>query len=212
MKILSVSDQVDPRVYSERIKDRFQDVDFVLSCGDLPYEYLEYIICGLNKPLYYVHGNHDHYKKVEEDERQFEPSGAENLHRKNYRAGGVLLAGVEGCIKYNRKTKYQYSQGEMWFHVLRLVPGLIFNKIIYGRYLDIFVTHAPPWGIHEGKDWTHQGIKAFRWLIETFKPIYHFHGHVHVYRPDTIIETRVGKTLVVNTFQSRVTEIKAGQD
>ena len=208
MKILSVSDQVDPRIYSETLKKRHNDVAFVLSCGDLPYEYLEYIICGLNKPLYYVHGNHDLYKKNKQDEMHSYPLGAENLHRKIYRKHDLLLAGVEGSIKYNRRTKYQYTQGEMWSHILRLVPGLLYNRLMYGRFLDIFVTHAPPWGTHEGEDWTHQGIKAFRWLINTFQPSYHFHGHIHVYRPDTVKETQIGKTLVINTFQFRVTEIQ----
>lgn len=207
MKILSVSDQVDPRIYSKTLKERHGEVDFVLSCGDLPYEYLEYIITRLNKPLYFVHGNHDIYKRVNQDEIRSYPLGGDDLHRKVYRKHGLLLAGIEGSIKYNRKTRYQYSQGEMWSHVLSLVPGLLLNKLMYGRFLDIFVTHAPPKGIHEGEDWTHQGIKAFRWLIETFQPAYHFHGHIHVYHPDAVIETRKGKTLVINTFQHRVSEI-----
>jgi len=212
MKILSVSDQVDPRIYSEALKERHNDVSFVLSCGDLPYEYLEYITSGLNKPLYFVHGNHDLYKKVKQDNTQSFPLGGDNLHRKIYRKHGLLLAGIEGSIRYNRKTRYQYTQGEMWGHVFRLVPGLLFNKLLYGRFLDIFVTHAPPRGIHEGKDWTHQGIKAFRWLIDTFKPAYHIHGHIHVYRPDTVKETQTGKTLVINTFQSRIIQIQTDQN
>jgi len=209
MKILSVSDQIDPRIYSEALKERYSDVTFVLSCGDLPYPYLEFVISSLNHPLYFVHGNHDLSKKAKLDETQSAPLGADNLHRKILRKHGLLLAGVEGSIKYNRTTRFQYTQGEMWGHVLRLIPGLLFNKLIYGRFLDVFVTHAPPKGIHEGEDWTHQGIKAFRWLIDTFQPAYHFHGHIHVYRPDTVTETRIGKTLVINTFQSRVTEIHA---
>jgi len=212
MKILSVSDQVDPRIYSEALKERHNDVSFVLSCGDLPYEYLEYITSGLNKPLYFVHGNHDLYKKVKQDNTRSFPLGGDNLHRKIYRKHGLLMAGIEGSIRYNRKTRYQYTQGEMWGHVFRLVPGLLFNKFLYGRFLDIFVTHAPPRGIHEGKDWTHQGIKAFRWLIDTFKPAYHIHGHIHVYRPDTVKETQTGKTLVINTFQSRIIQIQTDQN
>lgn len=210
MKILSVSDQVDPRLYSKGIKERYQDVAFVISCGDLPYEYLEYILSGLNKPLFFVHGNHDRYKRILEDDTRSFPLGGDNLHGKIIREQSLLLAGVEGSIKYNRKTRYQYTQGEMWSHVLRLVPGLLYNKLVHGRFLDIFVTHAPPRGIHEGKDWTHQGIGAFRWLINTFQPSFHLHGHVHVYRPDTIQETRLGKTLVINTFKSRITEICPG--
>jgi Icc-related predicted phosphoesterase len=40
------------------------------------------------------------------------------------------------------------------------------NKLKYGRYLDILVTHAAPRGIHDAEDWTHIGIKAFNWLIK----------------------------------------------
>jgi Icc-related predicted phosphoesterase len=207
MKILSVSDQVDPRIYSESLKERYGEVAFVIACGDLPYSYLEFILSGLNRSLYFVHGNHDPYQKVNHAEPWSYPWGANNLHRKTFQEQRLLLAGVEGSIQYNRKTRYQYSQGQMWNHVLGLVPGLLYNKLAWGRYLDIFVTHAPPQGVHEGEDWTHQGIKAFRWLIDTFQPAYHFHGHVHVYRPDTVTETAVGTTMVINTFQFKVTEI-----
>ena len=109
MKILSVSDQIDPRIYSDKLKERHSDVAFVLSCGDLPNEYLEFIISGLNQPLYFIHGNHDRFKYVEQDQSQTHPFGADNLHGKIYREQGLLLAGVEGCILYNRKTKYQYT-------------------------------------------------------------------------------------------------------
>jgi len=58
MKILAISDIVVPQLYTEQIPERFLDVDLVLSCGDLPYEYLEYIVTRLGKPLFYVRGNH----------------------------------------------------------------------------------------------------------------------------------------------------------
>jgi len=209
MKILSISDQIDPRIYSDSLKDRHGDVEFVLSCGDLSYMYLEYVLTTLNRPLYFVHGNHDPKQELNLGEPRSYPLGAENLHCKIYRKHGLLLAGIEGSIQYNRRTHYQYTQGRMWNHVFQLIPGLLFNKLRYGRFLDIFVTHAPPQGTHEGEDWTHQGIKAFRWLIDTFQPSYHFHGHIHIYRPETVKETHVGKTLVINTFQSRITEINS---
>ena len=209
MKILSISDQIDPRIYSDRLKERHGDVAFVLSCGDLSYMYLEYVLTTLNRPLYFVHGNHDPKQELNLGEPRSYPLGAENLHCKMYRKHGLLLAGVEGSIQYNRRTPYQYTQGRMWNHVFQLIPALVINKLRYGRFLDIFVTHAPPQGTHEEEDWTHQGIKAFRWFIDTFQPSYHFHGHIHIYRPGTVTETRVGKTLVINTFQSRVTEINS---
>ncbi|HQL39920.1 MAG TPA: hypothetical protein PKV95_10625, partial [Anaerolineaceae bacterium] len=58
MKILSVSDLEMGFLYSPRIAERFYDVDMIISCGDLPYYYLEYMISMLNIPLYYVRGNH----------------------------------------------------------------------------------------------------------------------------------------------------------
>ncbi len=186
-----------------------QDIDLVISCGDLSYMYLEFIISQLNKPLLFVHGNHDPLEELNEGEPRSYPYGGENLHRRIRRKGKLLIGGVEGSILYNHKTPYQYTQTRMWEHVFSLVPGMIANKIRFGRFLDIFVTHAPPSGVHEGSDFTHQGIKAFRWLINTFRPAYHFHGHVHVYRPGEIMETRIGNTLIVNTFNYRITEVPA---
>lgn len=81
-----------------------------------------------------------------------------------------------------------------------LIPGLLLNCIRFGRYLDVFITHAPAWKIHDQDDRPHQGIKAFRWIIQSFQPRYHLHGHIHVYRNDTITETRVGKTTVMNVY------------
>ncbi len=207
MKILTISDQIDPQVYSDRLSDRYGDVEFVISCGDLSYMYLEYILTVLNRPMYYVHGNHDPVQEHNMGEPRPYPFGGINIHRKIIRKHDLLLAGVEGSILYNRRTPYQHSQASMWNHVFRLVPGLIYNRLFFGRYLDIFVTHAPPRGVHEGADWTHQGINAFRWLINIFKPAFHFHGHIHYYRPDDAVETLVGETTVINTYRSRLINI-----
>jgi Icc-related predicted phosphoesterase len=85
------------------------------------------------------------------------------------------------------------------------------NKLAWGRYLDVFVTHAPPRGIHDREDLTHQGINAFTWLIKVFHPAYHFHGHIHLYRPDAVLETRFGSTLIINTFGFRETLLEGLQ-
>jgi Icc-related predicted phosphoesterase len=86
---------------------------------------------------------------------------------------------------------------------------LLLNRIKYNRYLDIFITHAPPWKIHDADDLPHQGIKAFRWFIETFQPRYHFHGHIHIYRPDTIRKTILGRTEILNTYGYLETEFQS---
>ena len=214
MKVLSLSDTIIPFIYSPQIRRRFTGIDFVLGCGDLAYTYLEYVLNALDVPLYFVRGNHDEvveYSRVgliagEQDRQRTMPRGGIDIHRRLIRHSGILLAGVEGSMRY-RPGKFQYSQAEMWSHVYSLVPGLLMNRLRYGRYLDIFLTHAPPAGIHDAPDLPHQGIRAFRWLISTFQPSYHLHGHVHIYRPDAVAETRVGKTRVINTYGYRETEI-----
>ncbi|MEA3351700.1 MAG: metallophosphoesterase [Chloroflexota bacterium] len=207
MNILSVSDTVVPYIYSPAIKKKYGCVDFVIACGDLPYYYQEFIISMLNVPLYFVHGNHDSEIEYGEFGERRYPHGGTNLHRRVIYRRGALIAGIEGSIRYKPQGKFQYSQRQMWLYVMQLIPSFFYNNLHYGRYLDIFVSHAPPWGIHDQPDLPHQGIKAFRWLIDVFKPRYHFHGHIHVYNPSTVTETLFGETRVINTYGCRQTEL-----
>jgi Icc-related predicted phosphoesterase len=204
MNLLTVSDVESSLIYNPRIRERFKDIDLVISCGDLSYFYLEYIISTLDIPLYFVRGNHARDIEHGYGGTRTSPWGAVNLHRKviRDRSSGLLLSGIQGCLRYNQGS-YQYSQTEMWLLVMLLVPALLSNKIRYGRYLDIFVSHAPPWGIHDDTDLAHQGIKAFLWLVKVFQPTYHLHGHIHIYYPGTISKTRLGNTLIYNTYGFR---------
>jgi uncharacterized protein len=203
MKILAVSDEERAIIYNPAITTRFADVDLVISCGDLPYYYLEYIISTLNKPLYYVRGNHAARVEYSESAERTNPWGGIDLHRRCKRdSSGLLLAGIQGSLQYNFGP-YQYSEFQMWTMVLRLVPCFLWNKLRYGRYIDIFVSHAAPWQIHDTDDRAHRGVKAFRWLIDVFKPAFLLHGHIHIYRPDTITETVVNETRVMNVFGYR---------
>ena len=207
MRILSISDTIVSLIYSPLIRSRHEGVDLILGCGDLPYYYLEYVFTSLEAPLYYVRGNHDKVVEYSSAGQRSGPHGGIDLHRRNYRYKGLLLAGVEGSLRY-RPGSFQYTQSEMWMHVYRLVPGLLRNRLLYGRYLDVFVTHAPPTGVHDSDDLPHRGIDAFRWLINVFQPALHIHGHIHIYYPGQEMETRVGKTRVINTYAWRESVIE----
>lgn len=200
MKILAVSDVELGYLYQPKIVDRFYDVDLILSCGDLPHYYLEYMISMLNIPLYYVNGNHANKLEFTSGGERKYPWGAQNIHKRSVTDDtGLLLAGIEGCLRYNLGN-FQYTQSEMWVLVYKLIPRLFLNKIRYGRFLDIFLSHAPPWKIHDQDDLPHQGIKAFRWLIKVFQPTLHLHGHIHVYRNDAVTKTRFMNTDVINCY------------
>jgi Icc-related predicted phosphoesterase len=203
MKLLAVSDIEIGYLYSPLIQDKFHDTDLILSCGDLPYYYLEYILTMLNVPCYYIRGNHSSSEEYGFAGVRQSPWGAVDLHRRCVEDdSGLLIAGLEGSLRYNRGS-HQYTQAEYWNMVFQFVPQFLINKARFGRYLDIFISHAPPWKIHDEEDLPHRGIKAFRWLIDVFQPQYFLHGHIHVYRSDTVTRTIIGKTAVVNVFGRR---------
>lgn len=212
MKILCVSDEELSFIYNPTILERFRDIDMVIGCGDLPNYYLEYIHSMLDVNVYFVRGNHTR-GAVPQDPKDFlSRPGAREMHRICHRdTSGLLLAGIEGSLRYNQGLS-QYSQVEMWNFVLGLVPQMFLNHISDGRFLDIFITHAPPWGIHDREDLPHQGIKAFRWFNKVFKPKFHVHGHIHLYRKDEISETQFFQTRVLNCYGYKTFEIKARQE
>jgi Icc-related predicted phosphoesterase len=209
IRVLSLSDVQIEFIYSPRVQTRFPDVDLVICCGDLPYYYMEYVGNALDVPLFFVRGNHASQIEYTVAGPRTAPLGAIDLHRRVVQHDGLLLAGVEGSLRY-RESPFQYSQSEMWAHVFRLIPALMRNRAVRGRFLDVFVSHAPPWGIHDQADLPHQGIKAFLWLLRVFRPAYHFHGHIHVYRSDTITKTRYYDTQVINTYGFLETAVEPG--
>ena len=202
MKILCISDKVEDLVYSTRAKDRFEDIDLVISCGDLPYYYLEFITDALQKPVYYVRGNHANKVEYSSAGPKTEPMGCIDLDRRVVNLGGLLIAGFEGSLRY-KPGPFMYSQGQMWMHVLRMIPQLLLNRIRYGRYLDILVTHAPPFEVQDRNDLPHQGFKAYRWFLNVFKPALHFHGHIHLYANNDPWMTTFGHTRVINAYGFR---------
>jgi Icc-related predicted phosphoesterase len=210
LRILVLSDQVDKRIYSENIKTMFSDVDLVISCGDLPYYYLEYVIDTLNVPLYFVHGNHDPVKEISAHGERSHPWGARNLHRKFHKKKGMIFLGFEGSIRYS-DARYQFSQLEVWLQVIEKVPRLLWNKLIHGRYLDVLMTHSPAYQIGDSTDPAHVGFKAYRWLIQTFKPRYHFHGHIHIYDHTAYAPIEFEETIVINACPYRVVGISGGK-
>ena len=101
VKILAISDQIDERIYSPAVADRFGDVDLVLGCGDLPLYYLEYVVTVLRVPLLYVNGNHTPVVETSySGEEKREPGGCENVDERVVRVGGLAIGGLEGSLRY----------------------------------------------------------------------------------------------------------------
>jgi Icc-related predicted phosphoesterase len=208
VKVLAVSDRLVDIIYSPAILDKFGNVDMVLSCGDLPYYYLEYIVSMLNVPLLYVHGNHDpEVEYLSSGQQVSSPGGGINADSRFVREGGLSVVGLEGSIRYKPQGSYQYTETEMWMKVLRLTPTLLLHRMVSGRPLDVLLAHSPPYGIHNGGDLTHVGFRSFLWLMRRFKPRYLLHGHRHVYNPLETTETQYQDTTVINVYPYKVLEI-----
>ncbi len=202
MRVLAVSDQVVDAIYSPALPQIARGVELVLSCGDLPSAYLEYIVSMLNVPLFYVMGNHG----GDGGEKVF-PDGCVNLDGRVIEYRGLLIAGLEGSMRYNNRPKYQYTEAEMRAKIAALSPALWKNKVRRRRFLDVLITHAPPYGIHDGADLAHRGFRSFLWLIDHYRPDYLIHGHQHIYDNRTVAESIRGRTLIINTFGYKLIEL-----
>ena len=208
MKILALSDEVVDFIYSPQVKERFGDVDLVLGCGDLPFYYLEFVVTVLNKPVYFVPGNHDARNQYMADGRVTQQAeGCINLDQRIASEGNLLLAGLGGSIRYRPNSLHQYTDAEMRARILTLAPRLWFNRLRHGRFLDLLIAHSPPFEIHDGADLAHTGFQAFLSFMKTFKPRCLLHGHAHVYRSDAVTRTKFEATEVINVYPYRVIEL-----
>ncbi len=189
MKILTVSDSVEPLLFDQFDCSNFPDVDLILSCGDLPSEYLTFLVTMFNVPLFYVRGNHDsHY-----DLRP--PEGCVDLHAQVMTYQGIRFLGLEGSRWYNGGP-HQYTDQQMRWMIRKLGWRLFWQGDI-----DVIITHAPPRRIHDAEDLCHRGFKCFHQIIERYAPRYFIHGHIHT-RFDHPQErvTTIEQTRVINTF------------
>ncbi len=231
MKILCIADATDPLIYSPRTKELFASCSLVLSAGDLPLRYYDYIMTMQGKDLYYVYGNHnlEQFKESMKkggsreldsfyrgDKIQFMPHYGGNLldgkcvYDKDH---DLILAGLGGSMLYNYGES-QYTEKQMQWRIRSLVPRLLYNKKRYGRYLDILLTHAPPRGIGDGADLCHMGFECFLSFMDTYKPKYLLHGHVHLYDENSPRITQYHDTKVINVYKNFIlddSELGAGK-
>ncbi len=189
MKILAVSDRVEPILYDRFDRDAFPPIDLILSCGDLPPRYLTFLVTVFNIPLYYIRGNHDiGYEETP-------PEGCVDLHGRIVEYRGIKVMGLEGSRWYNGGP-LQYTERRM----RKMVRKLRWRVWRRGGP-DIVITHAPPRRIHDAEDPCHRGFKSFLPVIDRCAPRYFLHGHIHGHFENSSRRiTTVDRTRVVNTF------------
>lgn len=168
MKILAIADEESKYYWDYYKEGKLDDIDLIISCGDLDANYLEFLATFAKAPILYVHGNHD----VKYDRKA--PDGCICIEDDIYVHNGIRILGLGGSMKY-KESKHQYTEKEMKQRVKKL-----WFKLFYHRGFDILVTHAPAYELNDGEDLPHQGFSVFRTLLERYRPKYFLHGHVHM--------------------------------
>jgi Icc-related predicted phosphoesterase len=207
--ILAVTDETDPRIHSATLRERLGHVAFVVSCGDLPASYIEFIADALNRPVYYVLGNHAEELTRRCAGKACHPAGAVDIGGKVVQdpETGIILAGFPGCPRYSESDPAQFSEWEIGLMATKMTPRLQLNRLRHGRALDILVSHAPPRDVNDGADPAHRGFASLRKFLDKWRPPYHLHGHVHLWDRTRPYRQRFGDTDVINVFPYRVLEL-----
>jgi Icc-related predicted phosphoesterase len=182
------------------LRRRYSDVELIISCGDMPAAYLDFISSVLAKPLLYVRGNHDEMYAES-------PPGGIDLHNNYFEHKGISFIGLEGSIKYNQGD-IQYTQSEMHVKVLQLAPRLRYNRWRKGFGVDVFVAHSPAKGIHDAEDFPHNGFDSFLNFMSWYRPRYMLHGHVHTWDRRKVVDSTYKSTRILNINPFMLLEIE----
>lgn len=198
MKILVLSDVESKYLWDYFEKTKVENIDLIISCGDLKSEYLEFLATFSKAPILYVHGNHD------DSYDRKPPEGCICIDDRVYVFNGIRIAGLGGSMRYNI-GKYQFSESEMRKRATRL-----WFKIRKTKGIDILVTHAPAAGFNDGEDLPHKGFEVFNRILQKYKPKYYLHGHVHLtYKWNQQRECIYNEhTTVINGFERYIFEYK----
>ena len=196
MKILALADEELMSFWDYYVPGRLKEYDLILSSGDLKAAYLSFIVTMARAPLMYVPGNHDTGYATKE------PEGCDSIDCKIVEYRGLRILGLGGCRWY-RPGAHQYTEKEM----RKRIRKLRWQITKYGG-VDIVVTHAPPWGVGDSEDPAHMGFECLLELIDTYRPKYLLHGHVHArYGMHLQREREYHGTKVINVCEKFVLDI-----
>ena len=196
MKILFIADEESKLYWDYFKKEYFEDIDIIVSCGDLKASYLSFLSTMLPIPVLYVHGNHD--DKYDRNP----PEGCICIEDSVFEYKGVRFLGLGGSNRYKPGVN-QYTEKQMAKRIRKLRW-----KLFRSKGFDVLVTHSPAKGFHDDVDECHKGFDAFYGLIDKYKPKYFVHGHVHLnYGRQFVREDMIGETKVITAFEKYIIEI-----
>ena len=197
MRIMVLADVADKALWDYLDKRLLEGVDLILSCGDLPAEYLSFLTCFTDAPILYVHGNHDKgYDRKP-------PEGCICVEDDICEVKGVRVLGLGGSMRYRPGELYMHTEKEMAARARKL-----WLKLRRHKGFDILLTHAPARGLGDMDDLPHRGFETFNRLMDRWQPRFLVYGHVH---PEYgavgfTRERKRGDTTAVNAYKRYIIE------
>ncbi len=139
MKILTISDQVEPVLYDRFDHRQFEGIDLILSCGDLPPEYLSFLLSKLNAPLYcemlreiiaFVLMNVSAKKEIRLVDELFDLSEVKEIHSVH---GSVdVIAKI--VLKRSLLSSDAETIGDFVHNRIRQIPGILSTQTLIPGY------------------------------------------------------------------------------
>ena len=113
MKILFLADEECPYLWDYYQPGRLDGYDLIVSCGDLNPPYLSFLVPMSNKPVLYVHGNHDvRYARTP-------PEGCDSIEDMLFTYKGIRILGLGGSALYSGGP-HQYTEKQMTKRIRKL--------------------------------------------------------------------------------------------
>ena len=202
IRLLAVSDDVDPALEYAVNRDVIGRVDAIIGCGDLEPSYLGFLGDAFGAPVVYVRGNHDrggHWAETSVAAPQHLTSG------RLVEVDGITVAPFEWPGL--REDRAPRDESRAWLDVFRLSRSLVVRRLRGRRSPVLVLSHAPPRGVGDcDSDPYHVGYGAYRWLLERLRPPLWLHGHT---TPASVADWRasLGPSVVANVTGSVVVEL-----
>lgn len=195
MKILVLADEESKLLYDFYQPGMLDDIDLILSCGDLQASYLSFLVTMSHAPVLYIHGNHDHYQKDS-------MNGCICVEDTIYVHRGIRILGLGGSMRYRPDAENQYSEHEMKKRIRRLRW-----KLLKHGGFDILMTHAPAFQLNDMEDLPHRGFEHFIKLMDKYHPRFFVHGHIHATYGSVFKRLdQYQNTIVVNAYEKYIIE------
>ena len=114
MRILVIADIESKALWDYFDKSMLENVDLIVSCGDLNPKYLSFLATFTKAPVIYVRGNHD--AKYE----MTPPDGCICIEDDIFEFHGVRLLGLGGSMRYKEGSN-MFTEKEMKSVLIRCV-------------------------------------------------------------------------------------------